>query len=125
MRVLPPSKKQNPGACRLFPNDPDLDRGLDIGVKSYRHVKDTQLLDRTVQLDAVAIDLKALLGERHTEAQVRESTAVARVNGWVSGHGKKDEILSEAKALGLSRAARQELTRALGRRAPALVESEG
>jgi peptide-methionine (S)-S-oxide reductase len=62
--------------------------------------------------------LSALLGEKHTETAVRESTAIARVNGWVSGHGSKDEIAAEVERLRFPVEARKELTRVLGRRAP-------
>ena len=65
--------------------------------------------------------LDAVLGETYSEKDLRESTAVARVNGWVSGYGKKDEILAEVQRLKFSDAARKELKNVLGRRAPALV----
>jgi peptide-methionine (S)-S-oxide reductase len=66
--------------------------------------------------------LSAVLGAKHTEKALRESTAVARINGWVAGHGSKEQILSESKALGFSAAARKELALALGRRAPVFAK---
>ena len=66
--------------------------------------------------------ITVLLGSTHSESEVRESTAIARVNGWISGHGTKEQILSESKALVFSAAAREELALALGRRAPAFAK---
>ena len=51
---------------------------------------------------------------------MRESTVAARVNGWISGYGTADEIEKGIEALGLSEAAKKELGKALGKRAPAL-----
>ena len=65
--------------------------------------------------------LRAVLGTGYTEEALRNSTAVARCNGWVSGHGSKEQIAAEARRLKLSPEARTELTSILGRRAPAFA----
>jgi methionine-S-sulfoxide reductase len=62
--------------------------------------------------------VRLLIGADATEKQIRESTLIARANGWVSGHGTKAQILSECEALGVSAPARKELAAVLGRRAP-------
>ena len=66
--------------------------------------------------------ITAVLGSKHTEKDIRESTAIARINGWVSGHGTKAQMLSESRAFGFSESARKELAQALGRRAPAFAK---
>jgi hypothetical protein len=66
--------------------------------------------------------LQALVGEKATDAQIRESTLAARANGWIIGHGKPAEIAQEAKALGLDAKTRELLNKALDRRVPALCK---
>lgn len=66
--------------------------------------------------------LEALFDKQPTDEQIRESTVTARVNGWISGHGKTSEIEAEVKALRLSAKARAALFQALGSRAPALAK---
>jgi peptide-methionine (S)-S-oxide reductase len=63
--------------------------------------------------------VEALLGDEWTDDELRDSTVAARANGWVSGYGKPEEIEREIERLGLSDRAREELGKALGRRAPA------
>jgi peptide-methionine (S)-S-oxide reductase len=66
--------------------------------------------------------LKALLGEKADGATIRDSTLAARVNGWLAGHGTPEEIVAEAKRLGLDEKARADLAKALGKRVPALCK---
>lgn len=57
--------------------------------------------------------LRALFDKKPTDAEIRESTVTARVNGWIQGYGSAAEIQAEASALKLSAKARREL-RVLG-----------
>lgn len=66
--------------------------------------------------------LRSLVGEKTTDAQIRESTLAARLNGWLIGHGKPADIAKEAKALGLDAAKRELLSKALDRPVPALCK---
>jgi methionine-S-sulfoxide reductase len=66
--------------------------------------------------------LEALLPKKATDADVRDSTITARANGWVAGHGAAEEIAAEAKRLGLSGKALEELSRVLGKKAPVLCK---
>jgi peptide-methionine (S)-S-oxide reductase len=62
--------------------------------------------------------LRVLLGEEASGEAVRDSTLAARVNGWLAGHGTKEQIAEAIERFELSEAARAELARALGKRAP-------
>jgi len=64
--------------------------------------------------------LRALVGPDATEAEIRESTLVARANGWITGHADPAEIAREAKSLGIDAKAGALLDEALDHRVPAL-----
>lgn len=66
--------------------------------------------------------LEALLGSKPTGKTVRESTAAARVNGWIGGYGTKEQIAAESEALELDEGALEALARELGNRAPVLCK---
>ena len=61
----------------------------------------------------LAADFRAMFGD--DEDALRESTAAARVNGFVAGDGTNEQLTSQIDSLGLSEAGRAELVRRVGK----------
>lgn len=66
--------------------------------------------------------VEALMGENVTQEAIRESTLAARVNGWLTGFSKKEEIAAQVKAFKLTEKQRKALQDALGKRSPMLCK---
>ena len=62
--------------------------------------------------------IEAVLGDASAKS-IRDTTTAARLNGWIAGHGTKEQIATEVEALKISQEGRKALGRALGKRAPA------
>src|SRR6476469_8031113 len=56
----PPPLSRTTTSCELLLDDPDLDRGLHVGVQLDRHAVDAERLDRLVQVDLPLLDVVAL-----------------------------------------------------------------
>lgn len=66
--------------------------------------------------------IEVLLGDKVTQEQVRESKLAARVNGWLTGFSKPEQIKAEVDAFGLDEKQRKALQKALGKRYPILCK---
>ena len=62
--------------------------------------------------------VEAVLGSDASDKTIRDATVSARLNGWIAGHGTKEQIGAEVKALKIDEDGRKALGRALGKRAP-------
>jgi len=67
---------------------------------------------------ALAADFRAMFGA--DEAAFQESTAAARVNGYVAGDGESSRLASELDTLGLSETGRARLLGLTGGPAPSV-----